>query len=179
MKTEDTKYDKVLNLLRNAKPVLTGAGSETEKVMRQLHEEKSQITLAGLLLDYLFGWVYIGWVRKTMVTAVLALAILFIYQQSLIIKQVKDLSGQRIQDGSVVVTNLKEELTDQLRIFKLTGKKIPDEKINVSEKEIDDMIRSINKLQVKYKDVINLIEKDSELRKYVESKMQGYRKNKI
>jgi len=179
MKTEDKKYDKVLNLLIKSKPVLTDVNSLTEKVMRQLQDEKSNISPAGLMLDFLFGWVYIGWVRRTMITAVFAFAFLFIYQQSLIIKQVKDLSGQRMQNGSVVVTNLKDELTDQLRIFKLTGKKIPDEKINVSEKEIDDMIRSLNRLQVKYKDVINLVEKDPELKKYVESRMQVYRKNKI
>jgi hypothetical protein len=179
MKTEDNKYNKVLNLLINSKPVMTDVDSVTEKVMRQLQEEKSKITLAGLVLDFLFGWVYIGWVRRTMITAVLAFAFLFIYQQSLILKQVKDLSGQRIQNGSVVMTNLREELIDQLRIFRLSDKKIPDEKITVSEKEIDDMVRSLNKLQIKYKDVINMIEKDPELKKYVESKMREYSKNKI
>lgn len=179
MKTEDSKYDKVLNLLRNSNPVLKDVDDLTEIVMRQLKEEKSKITFNELLIDFFFGWVYIGWVRKSMVTAVLALAFLFIYQQSLIIKQVKDLSGQRIQNGSVVFTNLKDELSDQLRIFRLTGKKNPEEKIKVSEKEVDDMIKSLNKLQVRYKDIINLIEKDPELKKYVESRMQVFRKNKI
>jgi hypothetical protein len=179
MKTEDRKYDKVLNLHQNSRPVMTDPESVTDKIMRQLQEEKSHVTYAELLLDFLFGWVYIGWVRRTMITVVLALAFLFIYQQSLIIKQVKELSGQRIDNGTIVMTNLREELIDQLRILKLTGKRFPDEKINVSEKEIDDMIRSLNKLQIKYKDVISLIEKDPELKKHVESRMLEYRKNKF
>jgi FKBP-type peptidyl-prolyl cis-trans isomerase (trigger factor) len=179
MKTKDNKYDRVLNFLRNSKPDLKNVDVITEKVMRQLQEEKSKITFTELLLDFFFGWVYIGWVRKSMVTAVLAIAVLFIYQNAQIIRQMKDLSGQRIQNGSVVMTNLRDNLIDQLRIFKLTGKSISDEKITVSEKEIDEMIRSLNKLQVKYKDVINLIENDPELKKYVESRMLEYRKNKI
>ena len=179
MKTEDNKYDRVLNLIRNSKPVMADPESVTEKVMRQLQEEKSQITVAELVLDFLFGWVYVGWVRRTMVTVAFALSFLFIYQQYLIIRQERDLSGQRIQDGSIMMTNLRDELVDQLRIFELTGKKFSDKKINVSEKEIDDMIESLNRLQIKYKDVINLIEKDPELKKYVESKMLEYKKNKF
>ena len=34
------------------------------------------------------------------------------------------------------------------------------------------MMKSINKLQIKYKDIINLIEDDPELKKYVESRMK-------
>jgi hypothetical protein len=179
MKTEDSKYDRVLNLLRNSRPVLPEVDSITEKVMRQLQEEKSKVTFSEHLLDILFGWAYVDWVRRTMVTAVFALAILFIYQQSLIIKQVKNLSVQQIQDGSVVMTNLSDELNDRLRIFRLTGKNFSNEKINISEKEIDEMISNLNKLQVRYKDVLNLIGKDPELKKYVESRMNEYRKKKI
>lgn len=179
MKSEDKKYERVLNLLRNSKPVLTEAESITEKVMRQLQEEKSKITFPELLLDFVFGWVNIEWVRKSMVTAVLAIAVLFIYQNAQIIRQMKDLSGQRIQNGSVVMTNLRDDLIDQLRIFKHTGKSISDEKITVSEKEIDEMIKSLNDLKVKYKDIFNLIENDPHLKKYFDEKINENKKSKI
>jgi hypothetical protein len=174
----DNKYNEVLNLLRKSKPELKDMDSITERVMSIIQEEKSKVKFEELLFDFLFGWVYIGWVRRSMITAVFALAFLFIYQNMLIIRQVKVLSGQKIESGSAVMTNLRGELIDRLRIFKLTGKKISDENINVSEKEIDEMIISLNKLQIKYNDVINLIEKDPELKKYVESRMLEYRKNK-
>ena len=178
MKTEDNKYDKVLNLLRNSKPVLPDIESVTEKVMRQLRNEKSQVTLTELLIDFLFGWVYIGWVRRSMITAVFALAFLFVYQNMLIIRQIKELSGQRIESGSVEMTGLKADLIDKLRVFRLNGKKFSDKNINISEKEIDEMITNLNNLQVRYKDVLNLMENDPELKKYVESKMSEYRKKK-
>jgi hypothetical protein len=176
MATEYKKYEKVLNLLRQSKPVLTDVESVAEKVIRQLQEEESKVSLPELIIEYLFGWVYIGWVRRSMITAVLVVALLFGYQQALILRRINDLSGQRIQNGTQLMTGLRDDLTNKILIYRMTGKKLSDGKLSVSEKEIDEMIRSINKLKVKYKDIINLIEDDPQLKKYVEDRMNGNRK---
>jgi hypothetical protein len=179
MTADEKNYEKVLNVLRNSKPALKDVEAVTEKIMKQLQEEKSKVTLAELIFEYMFGWVYIGWVRRSMVTASLVLAFLFVYQQSLIISRINDLSGQRIRNGTLFMTNLRDDLADKLLIYRITGRKLSDEKISISQKEIDEMINSLNKLQVKYKDVINLIENDPQLKKYVESRMNKNRKTKI
>lgn len=173
----DKKYEKVLNLLRQSKPVLTDIESVAEKVIRQLQEEEAKISLPELIIEFLFGWVYIGWVRRSMITAVLVVALLFGYQQALILRRINDLSGQRIQNGTLLMTNLNDDFANKLLIYRITGRKLSDEKISVSQKEIDEMINSLNKLQIKYKDVINLIENDPQLKKYVEDKMNENRKN--
>ena len=173
----DKKYEKVLNLLRQSKPVLTDVEYVAEKVIRQLQKEESKISLPELIIDYLFGWVYIGWVRKSMIAAVLAVALLFGYQQALILRRINDLSGQRIQAGTLLKTNLTDDLTNQMLKYRITGRKLSDGKRTVSEKEIDEMIRSLNRLQVKYKDIINLIEDDPQLKKYVEDRMKENKKN--
>lgn len=173
----DKKYEKVLNLLRQSKPVLTDIESVAEKVIRQLQEEEAKISLPELIIEFLFGWVYIGWVRRSMITAVLVVALLFGYQQALILRRINDLSGQRIQNGTFLMTNLNDDFANKLLIYRITGRKLSDGKITVSEKEIDEMINSLNKLQIKYKDVINLIENDPQLKKYVEDKMNENRKN--
>lgn len=173
----DKKYEKVLNLLRQSKPVLTDIESVAEKVIRQLQEEEAKISLPELIIEFLFGWVYIGWVRRSMITAVLVVALLFGYQQALILRRINDLSGQRIQNGTLLMTNLNDDFANKLLIYRITGRKLSDGKITVSEKEIDEMINSLNKLQIKYKDVINLIENDPQLKKYVEDKMNENRKN--
>ena len=64
MRVGDKKYEDVLKLLRNSKPVFTDVEAVTEKVMRQIQEEKSKFSLMELIVEFLFGWVYIGWVRK-------------------------------------------------------------------------------------------------------------------
>jgi hypothetical protein len=177
MEPEEKKYERVLNMLRQSKPVLADTGAVTEKIIRQIQEEKSKITIPGLIVNYLFGWVYIGWVRRSMVTAVLVIAILFGYQQALILKRINDLSGQRIQNGGLLMTNLKDDLTNKMLMYRISGRKLFEKKTPVSEKQIDEMIKSLNNLQVKYKDLINLIENDPQLKKYVEDKINENTKN--
>jgi hypothetical protein len=172
MKTEDTKYEKVLKLLKEAKPDLKDMDIVTEKVMRQLKEEKSKIDPIEMIIEFLFGWIYVGWVRKSMVVAAVCMALLFGFQQVLILKKINELSGQRIQDGNLFMTSAKNEISDRIRVFRFSGRKLEDKKNSVSKKEIDEMIKSINKLQIKYKDIIDLIEDDPELKNYVETRMK-------
>lgn len=176
MRVGDKKYEDVLKLLRNSKLVFTDIEAVTEKVMRQIQEEKSKFSLMELIVEFLFGWVYIGWVRKSMITAVLVVALLFVFQQAIILRRINDLSGQRIQTGTLLKTNMTDDLTNKMLIYRIAGKKLSDGKVKVSEKEIDEMIRSLNNLQVKYKDIINLIEDDPQLKKYIEDKMKENKK---
>ena len=49
MADRDKKYDKVLKILRNSKPVFTEMESVTEKVIGKLEEEKSKFTFPELI----------------------------------------------------------------------------------------------------------------------------------
>jgi hypothetical protein len=174
MEAEDKKYEKILNMLRISQPVLSDKDifDVTEKVMRHLQEGKSKVNIPELIIEFLFGWVYIGWVRKSMVAVAVVIAVVFGYQQALIIKRINDLSGQRIQNGSAVMTNLKDEITDKIMIYRFKGGRFADERKTISEREIDELIKSLNKLQVKYKDLFYIIENDPELKKYIEDRIK-------
>jgi hypothetical protein len=178
MKAEDTKYEKVLSLLKKAKPDLKHPEIVTEMVMSRLKDEMSKISLVEMIIEFLFGWIYVGWVRRSMIVAAICIAMLFGYQQILILKKINELSGQRIQDGDLFMTSAKTEISDKIRVFRFPGQKLDDKKNTVSKKEIDEMIKSINKLQIKYKDIIDLIEDDPELKNYVETRMKELGKNK-
>ena len=149
MTGEDKKYEQVVKMLRNSKPILTDNDIVTEKIIRQLQEEKSKISIPELIFEYLFGWTYIGWVRRSMIVAVLVIVILFGYQQALILRRINDLSGQRIQNSSLIMTNLKDDLSKKIQEYRMTGWKFPYEKKSVSEKEINELINSLNMLQIK------------------------------
>ena len=178
MTTEEKKYEKVLNMLKQSKPVLTEVDGITEKVMRHLQEEKSRFSVTELIIEYLFGWTYIGWVRRSMIAAVLVIAILFSYQQALILKRINDMSGQRIQSSGLITTNLRDDLTSKILEYRNSGWKLPETKTTVSQKEIDEFIKSLNKLQIKYNDLFSLIENDPQLKKYVENRMNELKKTK-
>jgi hypothetical protein len=178
MADEDKKYEQVLKMLRNSKPILTDSDIVTEKIMGQLQEEKSKTSMPELLFEYLFGWAYIGWVRRSMITVVVVIIVLFGYQQALILRRINDLSGQRIQHGSLIMTNMQDDLTNKILEYRMAEWKLSDGEKSISEKEIDELINSLNKLQVKYKDLFYLIENDPQLKKYVETRMNELKKTK-
>jgi len=171
MSTEDKKYDGILKVLKNSKPVLNDAEAIADKVIRQIRSEKSEGNFADLLIGFFFGWVYVGWVRKSLVAGALVLFALFAFQQTLIIKRINELSGQKIRNEFTTKTNYSDEVYQRKILYSIMGKKPADAKIPVSQKELDHMIKSVNKLRLKYHDLFELIENDPELRKYVEEKL--------
>jgi hypothetical protein len=66
MKPENEKYNKVLNLLRVSEPTL----DSTKEIEREVIKRITKINHFGLnfseVIDFLFGWVYIGWVREAL-----------------------------------------------------------------------------------------------------------------
>ena len=178
MTTENRKYDRLLNVLRNSKPVFNDAEAISERVIRHIQAEKSDVKFTELIKDFFFGWVYIGWMRRSLVAAAILLIVFFGYQQAAILKRINELSQQKIPDEIFTETNFSDELNKRNMLYSITGKKYPDTKITVSEKDIDNMIKSFNKLQLKYHDLLYLIEKDPQLKKYVEERMNEYNKTK-
>jgi hypothetical protein len=178
METESKKYNEVLNILKKSKPELRDVEAVANKVMKQLQEGKARVSLPELFIEFLFGWVYIGWIRKSLVAAALIIVVFFGYQQALILRRINDLSGQRIQNGALLMTGMKDDLETRIRFYKISGGKFPDEKPVVSIDEIDEMIKSINNLQSRYKEVISLIEDDPDLKKYVENRINELKKSK-
>ena len=73
---------------------------------------------------------------------------------------------------------MTDDLTSKMLIYRITGRKFPDGKASVSEKEIDEMINTLNKLQVKYKDLFYMIENDPQLKKYVETRLNEQKETK-
>ena len=177
MATDNNKYDRVLNTLRKSKPAFNDAEGLSERVIRQIQGEKSVFRIQELVLEFFFGWVYIGWVRRSMVAAAMVIIVFFGYQQALILNRINGLPLQKALNESPVMTNTTDEIYNGMMIYRLTGKKLSEKEITVSEKEIDQLIKSVNKLQVKYHDLFYLIDNDPKLKKYVEAKMNETRKN--
>jgi hypothetical protein len=49
--------------------------------------------------------------------------------------------------------------------------RFPSKNITISERQMKELIESVNELQLKYKDLENLIEEDPELKKMIEKKL--------
>jgi hypothetical protein len=171
METGSAKYQKVLNILRKSKPLLDSTGDIETEVMRKIKRVKKSGISFSDLLDFLFSWVYIGWVRRSLIAASAFLVLIFVFQQSIILKQINLLSRQSIEfDGENLLTssNLIEK---RLMSYKISGRRFPSKSITISEKQLRLLLDSVNKLQLQYKDLVNIIEEDPELKKLIENKL--------
>jgi hypothetical protein len=179
MKTESEKYNKVLEILRKSKPVLdTTEGIEREVIKRITASSKQSFNVSDLI-DFLFGWAYIGWVRRSLIAASVVIVMVFVWQQGIILKRIDFLSRQTmIIDGGSMSTP-SDIIEKKLIMYKLTDKKINSRKISISEKQMNQLLESVIELESKYKDLKNLIEEDPELRMYIEKKLKEKNSTKI
>jgi hypothetical protein len=179
MRPESEKYNRVLNILRKSKPVLNSTEDIEKKVFRSVTKiHKSEFILLDVI-DFLFGWIYIGWVRRSLIAASVILIVIFVYQQGVILKQMNYLSRQTIViDGETAFTPA-DEIKKVIMMYKLSGRRFPSETITISEKQMKELLESVNELQIKYKDLENLIEGDPELKKLIEKKLIENNRTKI
>jgi methyl-accepting chemotaxis protein len=170
-------YEKVIDLLRKSKPLLDSANSIEEIVLERISKNNhAGITLSDIV-NFFFGWIYIEWVRRSLITASVLLVIIFIYQQAVILKQIDYLSKRTVVVDEGAPKDLYGDLEKRLLIYKFSGKKLSAGEFNISHQQLDQLLESINELQDKYRDLINVINSDPELKKYIEQKLNEKNKS--
>ncbi len=168
---ESEKYRKVLNILRKSKPSFNRSEDIEEQVLNRIGRMNKKRRPPFDVVDYLFGWVYIGWVRRSLIAASVVVVLFFIYQQTVILKQVKSLSRQTIVFGNETFPSSASEIEKRLMLYKISDQWASDGVLKISEKQMVQLLDSYNELQGRYKNLIRLIEQDPELKKSVEKKL--------
>jgi hypothetical protein len=181
MKPDNENYKKLIRLLKDSEPVLNNPGDIEREVIRRISSKRPFGSLVSDALEFLFGWVYIGWIRRTLITASLALVFVFIYQQAAILKRIDFLSRHTIVIDKNSLPGYTSEIERLLTDYRNSSLRFSKGDITFSEKQINELFDTINKLQVKYKDLESLIESDPELKKMIEKKLldKGHSKNKL
>jgi hypothetical protein len=179
MKTENEKYDKVLNLLQKSIPLLnTTSDIENEVIGRVKKLNQSGVNLSEAI-DFLFGWVYIGWVRRSLISASMVLILIFVYQQGVILKRIEVLSRQTVIVDKEKASSSSDEIDKLLTLFRNSGHRFPTKNITISESQIKELQESLKEMQIKYKDLENLIDSDPELKNLIEKKLMENNRTKI
>ncbi|MCJ7446751.1 MAG: hypothetical protein MUO72_03570 [Bacteroidales bacterium] len=178
MMHEEEKYKKVINILKKSSPVLKDTGIIEENVMARI-QQVSDKRVAFNFFDYLFSWVYIGWVRRGLVAASILLVVAFGYQQAMILKRINNLNDRAIFSESQMVTGVSDEIGDKLLLYRLTDGKPYDKSIKISNRQMRRLLESVNELQLKYNDLIRLIEETPDLKKYIDEKMTENNRKKL
>jgi hypothetical protein len=173
MEPESEKYRKVLNILRESIPVLNATREIKSEVIKRISSASQPKYNLYEIIDFLFGWVYIGWVRRSLITVAVAMVGVFIYQQAIILKRIDYLSRQTIVTDRNIVSTSSDEVEKILMLYRSSGRKFPAKNVTISERQMKELIESVNELKIKYRDLENLIEGDPELKKLIEEKQIG------
>jgi hypothetical protein len=169
------KYEKVTGILRNSKPVLPHPEILEEKVMERIRERKALKPF--LFLDYVFGWVYIGWMRNGLVTASFLLVAFFAVQQTIILRRVNELEKQALYTGA---GNIHAPLQDaKYVLYKSYNEKIQRNSDKITEREMKLIFESLNEIQSRYKALLNMIDENPELKIYIQDKLSDKDRKKF
>jgi hypothetical protein len=177
MRVKEEKYDRIMDILRRSKPSLADTADIENNVMRRIREITKDKVGSANILDYLFGWVYIGWVRRGLIAASFLIIGLFVFQQTLIIKHVSLLERQAILSESQFNPAASSDLQEKMLLYKITSEKSL-ENITISERQLNRLLRSYDDLETKYRDLLKLIEDDPVLKQYINEKISGENKRK-
>jgi hypothetical protein len=118
-------------------------------------------------------------VRRCLVVASVALVLVFAYQQAIILRRIDYLSRQTIVSGRESTNAHADEMEKLLVVLRNAGRRFPSSNITISEKQMKELLESVNELQLKYKDLENLIEGDPELKKMIQKKLMENNRIKI
>jgi hypothetical protein len=171
MINEDIKFERILKLLRKSKPVLTGLDEIEDEVMKRIEECRQTKSPGNTLSSYLFGWVYVSWIRRGLIAASVLIVALFAYQQAIILRRVNNLDRQTMLIESQLFSGTSNNLEGKLLFYEFTGRKIRSGNISLSQKQIEQLIDSYGELNSRYRDLLKLIDENPELKKYVEEKL--------
>jgi hypothetical protein len=179
MNPEERKYGSLLDILRKSRPELKGIDEIEEKVLNTIQHYHQKRERNFNFFDYFFGWVYIRWVRVSLITVSVFFIGLFIYQQSLILRRISILENQTIITGSQFVRSPYSGLEDKLILKRLSLRKMNSGSITITEKQLKKFADSYNELESKYKDLIKIIEDDPEMKKLLEEKLKKTNRKKF
>ena len=178
MTAENDKYKKMVEILRKSKPDMVQPEELEKEVISRIQSENQNTGRVSDFIESLFGWVYIGWVRRSLVGAAVILVALFVYQQAFIFRQVKNISKLVVITGNETAQISSSELEKRLTLYKMSTRFSPGEDIKISGRQMEKFLDSYNDLQVKYKDLLRIIEEDPELKNYIENKLEQEKKYK-
>jgi hypothetical protein len=170
MLSQSEKYNRLLNLLRKSKPRIGSTEEIEAEVLKSISKKHKSDYVLSDVIGFLFSWIYIRWVRRALIAASVSIIVIFVWQQYTILKQINYLSRQTIIIERVSTPD-QAELLEKRILSKLSGQGINSRTLKMSDKQINQFIDSAIEMQGKYKDLMNLINQDPELKKYIEKKL--------
>jgi hypothetical protein len=178
MTKEKIDYKRVIELLRKSKPSFPQQGLSEEYILRQIEEKGRRRNRMSILTESLFGWVYIPLVRRILVTASVIMVGIFIFQQYVLINQVRNINRQVIVLKNETESAIVPDVGSGLMLYRLSDRFRSGGNIKISGRELEKIIEAYNELDGKYQDLLKIVNENPQLREFVEKKLEEGRKDK-
>jgi hypothetical protein len=146
MTESNNSYKKVVEILRKSRPYLPFPENLEDKVINKI--KGRNISTGGVIniIRSLFGWIYIGWLRRSLSVVAVIMVVLFVYQQVFILKQVNSIREQMIYMGDNGIATTEQEITKKLTLYKISNSLPGERESRVTEKQLDQLLKSYNEL---------------------------------
>ena len=141
----ENRYLKAIKLLKSNKPVLANRERLTDDIMRRVKESSEKFSLQEKLVNSLFGWVNIYWLRGTMAVAAALIIGFFIIQQVIIADRLNSLEKQLVRTVNLINGHEPDHGIMQKVLLKMV--KTDEDSITVSKSDLEDLLNSYLELQ--------------------------------
>ena len=174
MNASDEKYERILQALRKSKPDVPWYELMEDEIMRRISRKHGA---SSGFFDFLFGWIYVSWVRRSLVAASFALLGFFLWQQNSILNQIDELGKQVRSNKTISPYDPSVSIEKKHMLLRLSQEKSGN--IVVSQEDLSKLLDSINNLNIRYKDLLDAMDDYPVLKKQVEENLQKNFKSRI
>ena len=173
MTTERDKYKKIIEILRRSRPDLIFPETIENEIINRIKGENLTTGRMSVIIEYLFGWIYIGWVRRGLTAAAVLLVAIFIFQQASILNQIRNISEQMVTIGNGAAYGPTKNIMKRLTLYEISNSLASDREISISGKQLDELINSYDDLLLKYRNLERIIEENPEIKELIEKKLNA------
>jgi len=178
MNKERDLYNEVTGILKRSEPVLNDDVHREYKLIPKIRKIDKKEKSLNVLLENIFSWVFVGWIRHSMIAVSVLLVGFFILQQSIILRKISNLEQQKNFNLTTFSFPVKDKYSGNV-VARIAGMKFLIDNNKLSTHEIEKLLDSYNDLEIKYMDILKTINENPELRKYFDEKMPGFDKKKV
>jgi hypothetical protein len=141
----EKKYTRLINRLKNSSPELEFKEVLVDEIMERIRKPEPSSGGKGKLIDYIFGWSGIYWLRGSMAAIAAVFVGVFIFQQVSIANRFDSLENQLVNTVNVL-QSFEPQLGISQKVF-LKMISSDDDSITVSRTDLEKMLNLYMELQ--------------------------------
>lgn len=134
------KYLNTVRILKSNRPVLDDGEKFTDDIIREISASSETLSIQDRLLDLLFGWVNIYWLRDTMAVAAVLFAGFFIIQQLVLADRLDKLEKQSIRMENKLHNQEMLPGMNQRILIRTMSEHQSEDSITVSVHDLEELV---------------------------------------